>query len=367
VDGWAALAGDGVGGVEARYGWLSIVPDQPIDPMPGLTVVIPTRAEGGECLPRVLAGLAQQALAVDWEVVVTVDGEGAGPGGAWPFALRVVQGPRGGPGAARNRGAAAARGEVLVFLDDDIVPAAGWAARHWEVQQAAGSRQAAEGRRQKTKGEEAVVGLGKITLPARKRRTMWERYLTARYDEHFVKMGRRGYAPTFWDCLSGSLSVRREEFEAVGGFDPVFTRHEDVELGLRLAERGARLVYVPEAAGEHLYRRGLAAGLADAVGEGESAGVLIRRRPALREQFVAARWRRYGPAARLALRLALAEAGRHARALSTARAWLERVEASPLPYLARRPVYQWAYHLHFWDGMRRSAPDVVAGAGGGGP
>jgi glycosyltransferase involved in cell wall biosynthesis len=311
-----------------------------------LSLIIPTHAARAHSLSRVLAALRAQTLPADcFEVIVSLDGEGAGPApGGWPFALRVARGPRGGPGAARNRGAALAHGARLLFLDDDILPAPGCLAAHLDGTP-------------RHDPDPVTVVLGRITLPPPRARTPWERYLTARYDEHFVKLARPGYAPSFWDCLSGSLSLPRALFERAGGFDPAFTRHEDVELGLRLAEAGARFVYAPAAVAEHQYSRGLDAGLADALGEGESAGVLIRRHPALAPNFIHARWRRYGPLARLALRRALADAARHAAALAAARAGLARVDASPLPYLARRPAYQWAYHLNFWAGLRRTAPE----------
>jgi hypothetical protein len=311
--------------------------------VPALSVVIPTHAQRAS-LDQVLAALAEQTL-LDFEVVVSVDGECAPARLAHaPLAgLRLVTGPAGGPGAARNRGAAAAHAAVIVFLDDDVVPAPTCLAGHLAAHHAT--------------GPELRVGLGLIKLPAPSARTPWERYLTARYDEHFVKMSRPAYSPTFWDCLTGSLSLPRSLFSRVGGFDERFTRHEDVELGYRLAHHGARFVYQPRAVALHDYSRGLSGGLADALGEGSSAGVLLRRHPELAPQLVHARWRRYSPAARALLARVLRAAAPHARALAAARAWLRHVDCSPLPLFLRRPVYQWAYHLHFWQGLRQSAPE----------
>src|SRR5262245_19683629 len=43
--------------------------------------------------------------------------------------LTLLRQPRGGPGAARNAGAAVARGGILAFLDDDCCPAKDWLLR----------------------------------------------------------------------------------------------------------------------------------------------------------------------------------------------------------------------------------------------
>lgn len=58
--------------------------------------------------------------------------------------------------------------------------------------------------------------------------------------------------PAGW--LSGScLLIRREAFEAIGGFDPnYFMYFEDVDLGKRLGEAGWSNVYVPSATVEHI-------------------------------------------------------------------------------------------------------------------
>jgi GT2 family glycosyltransferase len=58
-------------------------------------------------------------------------------------------------------------------------------------------------------------------------------------------------ADTFW---SGFGLVRREPYEAVGGFDPAWTGLEDIELGYRLRARGHRILLEPSLQVKHLKR-----------------------------------------------------------------------------------------------------------------
>lgn len=80
-----------------------------------VSVVIPT-CDRPQMLPRALASVAAQTLP-PLEVLVVDDGSAAPVVGSGVRLLR-NRGPRG-PSAARNRGAAAARGTLLAFLDDD--------------------------------------------------------------------------------------------------------------------------------------------------------------------------------------------------------------------------------------------------------
>ena len=96
--------------------------------MAGYSVVIPAR-DAARTLGRVLAALAVQEPA-PVEVIVVDDGStddtaavAAGHG------ARVLSTGGGRfAGGARNAGWDAARGDVVVFLDADVVPAPGWGA-----------------------------------------------------------------------------------------------------------------------------------------------------------------------------------------------------------------------------------------------
>jgi GT2 family glycosyltransferase len=98
-------------------------------PSPEVSVVIPTRNRHAS-LRRTLTALAAQQTARSFEIVVVDDGSEPPVGPAELFAApaaRVVAGPRRGRAAgARNAGIAAARGELVLFTDDDTEPEPGW-------------------------------------------------------------------------------------------------------------------------------------------------------------------------------------------------------------------------------------------------
>jgi GT2 family glycosyltransferase len=141
-----------------------------------------------------------------------------------------------GPAAARNRAAAEADADVLVFVDSDVevhADALEKVARHF------------------VRDPELVAVFGAYDDdPA-------DPGLTSRYRNllhHHVHNEAAGEAETFW---AGLGAVRREAFEALGGFDVQrFPQAsvEDVELGMRLRRRGCRILLDPQIRGRHLKR-----------------------------------------------------------------------------------------------------------------
>jgi rSAM/selenodomain-associated transferase 2 len=192
-----------------------------------LSVIVPTRNEGGMLL-RGLAALAT-VPGVD-EVVVAAWGERAAVRRRAERCarLRWVECPDAGRGAQLNRGAAAARGTLLLFLHAD-------------------TRLPPDGARAVGRALERrdVVGGGfrlafDVAHPA------------LRLLERLSAISWRGafYGDQGFFC-------RRADFEAVGGY-PKLALLEDVGLARRLARRG-RLVRLPEYARTSA-RRFLAAG-----------------------------------------------------------------------------------------------------------
>ena len=158
-----------------------------------------------------------------------------------PEELIVVDTPRGaGPAEARNIGNRRASGDVLVFVDSDVA-----------VHRNAFSRM-----RERFDGDPgltAVFGSYDDSPSAPGNVSAFRNLL-----HHHVHQASAGAATTFW---AGLGAVRREAFLAAGGFDSRRFRSasiEDIELGMRLADQGARIELDPRLLGTHLKRWHLA-------------------------------------------------------------------------------------------------------------
>jgi GT2 family glycosyltransferase len=134
---------------------------------------------------------------------------------------------RSGPAAARNAGAHISRGEILFFLDADVVP-------HAECFELAHSLLAG------SEQEYAAVIGSYDTRPHDPGLVSQYRNLLHAY----VHQTSEGEVASFW---TGCGAVRRPAFLAAGGFDAKFQfpSVEDVEFGSRLVRAGSRIALNP--------------------------------------------------------------------------------------------------------------------------
>jgi GT2 family glycosyltransferase len=199
-----------------------------------LSVIIPTCNRNdflAKCLDRLAPG-AQSLQTDEHEVIVTDDGsKSTAPElirDQYPWA-RWVEGPRKGPAANRNSGAKHARGEWLVFTDDDCLPDAGFLSAYWNA----------------ATNNEAPVLEGKTSPDGDRTRVDME-----------CPANETGGC--LWSC---NMAIRKDLFFELGGFDPNFPgpAMEDVDFRLRLQKAGHSFKFLPRALVLHPWRtrRGL--------------------------------------------------------------------------------------------------------------
>lgn len=179
-----------------------------------LSVIVPAThspATLGPCVEAIRASLPPRA-----ELLVQTTPVGAGPAGA------------------RNVAAGRARGEVLVFVDSDVLVAP----------------DALPEIARRFRDDPGLTALLGSYDDAPSANSMVSRFRNLLH--HHVHASSAGPVQSFW---AGLGAVRREAFERAGGFDAARYPHpaiEDIELGWRLADRGARIELDPSIRGKHL-------------------------------------------------------------------------------------------------------------------
>lgn len=212
-----------------------------------LSVVIPTHNRR-DILRLCLDALRRQTTTTGWELILVDDGSQDDSAAmareeAQTFAVPmkvIAQQPNSGPAAARNRGLEAASGDLVLFLDDDILAAPDLIERHLQAH------------RQHPETTAAVLGY--ITWSPSLRPTPFMYWLGEKvwFCYGHVRPGAELDGWAFYTC---NVSLKRLFLNQVGGFDERFPggayAFEDSELGWRLQKAGMKLIYHPEAWGHH--------------------------------------------------------------------------------------------------------------------
>ena len=139
----------------------------------------------------------------------------------WPGVHAIDSGPIFRPGKARNLGAKAASGEVLLFLDDDCEAQENWVHENLEevANEGVGAASGMIAGKSNGRISRAVdfANFSRCQMPERQERPL----------------------------CTATFAIRKEVFEQVGGFDEGMKVHEDIDMCHRLELAGYQTIYQP--------------------------------------------------------------------------------------------------------------------------
>jgi glycosyltransferase involved in cell wall biosynthesis len=264
-----------------------------------ISVIIPVRNRAREVREAIASALAQTLAPA--EIIVVDDGstdDTAAAVAAFNDRVKLIRQEQKGAAAARNRGAKAACGDWLAFLDSDDL----WLPAKLAEQAAAVKDNPRAGLvhtdgwvitgRDASKLEKASTGQAPTDAPP----THFSRFQPARGPDALVTyLGN--------PMLTPSVMISREAFERAGGFDESFTINEDADLFVRVMASRYETVYADKPL---VIVRTLQDGIKRTWMEGMRAAIRVQKKalaqfPALRRVFRAALAQSHRSAAQCAL------------------------------------------------------------------
>ena len=211
--------------------------------MPKVSVVIPT-LNRADLLARTIDRIEDQTVSREIYEVIVIDNASKDhtrdvlrqKAKLYPN-LRLFSQQKPGAAATRNVGIRAAKGETVLFIDDDILAEPNLIEAHLEHH----------------RNNDRASIIGAVVTPWAERRDPFLRYLRDR--AIFNPYSLTGLPMDFSCYHTGNVSTSRALLNEIGGFDEGFSIYgmEDIELGYRLERIGCRMVHGPDARAVHQY------------------------------------------------------------------------------------------------------------------
>ena len=207
-----------------------------------VSVIIPTY-NGAHKIMGVLRSLEKQTRMPD-EVIVVIDGsvdDTAEMLRSRDFALaglKIIEQENGGRSKVRNRGAKEAKGELLIFFDDDMAPEPECVAIHLTHHQ----------------NHPGTILTGAQVDPRDCSLTDFQLFKNYLSNHWFEKIKGKKNKPMSGDAIfltAANFSILKKIFETIDGFDERLTDAEDYDLAVRAQLLGISLYYDHEAFAWH--------------------------------------------------------------------------------------------------------------------
>jgi glycosyltransferase involved in cell wall biosynthesis len=212
---------------------------------------------------------AYEVLIVDNNSTDTTQAVLAQKAAAYPNLKGFIQTKRG-AAATRNVGIRAASGEIVLFIDDDILAEPDLVERHIQYH---------------AENPGASI-IGTVTSAWHDSSDPFLRYLRDKgiFNPYSIACGK---PMDFSYYHTGNVSSSRKQLCEVGGFDEQFFVYgmEDIELGYRLEQKGSRMIPGVAARGRHEYYPTCEQFIERCQQAGYSLGKMIELHPELKKRF----------------------------------------------------------------------------------
>ncbi|HET9905373.1 MAG TPA: glycosyltransferase family 2 protein [Anaerolineales bacterium] len=209
---------------------------------PTVSVIIPTYNRKDSLL-RTLDSLKRQSFPAErMEVIVVDDGSSDDTptisSQKFPFTFRYLRQKNQGATAARNYGAQTSQSEILIFIDDDVIPSA----------------QTLEALAEVYRQETQVLATGTLIRCSGGQPSVYASIMLAL--ESHIRTTKGDVELHHLNCNTELLACKRSDFFDLGMLQDPTDGHgwpnwDDVDFGYRAHLKGFRLLQIGKASGEH--------------------------------------------------------------------------------------------------------------------